>query len=337
MNPNESQACPVCNFLCNIKNDYLHWGWPDIEIFDKLKILSCVECGFSFLQTEIPDLRLNEFYNHQYRGVGSPFYFNYNQIYGVPRTLPIRATSQIYLASIFTKFLPGDVFLDIGAGPGDSLFCARHILSQPKLLVIEPNQESQDYYTHNFGAITLASLTDMCAVNLKAQIILLSHSLEHFSHSYLPTLFQSIKSVLTPNGVVVIEVPNVDFRVHKNMRFPDTPHTIFFSRDSLCRLLIKFGFEIKYVQILGDAYPYDHLPPVLTRPRSSVKKSLTYRQQLRKLLTKMHLISFFISLKQIFLYKKSKKMDLDSFNDFKNDPDNSCIRVVAILRPAGDL
>jgi hypothetical protein len=135
----------------------------------------------------------------------------------------------------------------------------------------------------------------------------------------------------------VIEVPHVDFRVHKDLRYPDKPHTIFFSQDSLCRLLVKFGFDIKYLQTLGEAYPYHYLPPVLKWPRSDIKKSLSYRQLLKRLLVKLHLASYVIGLRKNFRKLKNNKavkmdLDLNYFNDFKNYPGRNTIRVAVTLR-----
>lgn len=329
--------CPVCGYDCKVSSNYKHWGWPDTTIFDGLLIITCDDCGFSFLENEIPCSQLSEFYEREYRKVSSPFYWDYGSTFEIPRSLPTRSTAQIYLATIFTEFLPGNIFLDIGPGPGDSLFSAGHILNKPKLIAIEPNQDSASYYDRNFGAKSIASLSDMSASGLKAKIILLSHSLEHFRHSDLPILFKAINEVLDVGGVIIIEVPNVDFRVHRHLRFPDTPHTVFFSKDSLCRLLIKSGYEIKHIQVLGNSYPYSHLPSILDCPRVKNKNKITYRHALKKLFTKLHMLDYFLALRKVlkrmkYIRQDEIKMNLASFNDFINDSNFDTIRVAVTLR-----
>ena len=85
----------------------------------------------------------------------------------------------------------------------------------------------------------------------------------------------------------MIEVPHVDFRVHKDLRYPDKPHTIFFSQDSLCRLLVKFGFDIKYLHTLGEAYPYHYLPPVLKMAEVRYKKIFVISTVIKKIISQI--------------------------------------------------
>lgn len=137
--------------------------------------------------------------------------------------------------------------------------------------------------------------------------------------------------------MLVIEVPNVDFRVHKHLRFPDTPHTIFFSKDSICRLLIKSGYDIKHIQVLGNSYPYSHLPFVLNCPTVEIKNNISYRYALKKLFTKLHMLNYFLALRKFFKSMKYTrqgriKMDLASFNDFINDSNFDTISVAVTLR-----
>jgi hypothetical protein len=315
--------CLVCNALCELESDYLHWGWPAVRIFDKLKILTCCKCGFSFLKEEIPTLELNYFYNFQYRAKGAPFFWDYDLPYQTPNIFPARSVAQIYLAGVFSSFTRGDIFLDIGAGPGDSLFCAINILDSPKCYVIEPNIRSAKYYERNFKAISITSLQEMCEKKILAKIILLSHTLEHFRATDLPILLKSLKGALDKGGALVIEVPHVDFNLHKEIRFPDTPHTIFFSADSLCRLLKNYGFDIRHIQILGNSYPYEFLPKVLNQIEQTGRTDGYFK----KILSQVGLKSITNRIKR-FLKHRRKNIDLNIFNDFKNNSALDTIRVV---------
>jgi hypothetical protein len=164
----------------------------------------------------------------------------------------------------------------------------------------------------------------MCAKKIFAKIILLSHTLEHFRSTDLPTLLKTLKEVLDREGALVIEVPHVDFKLHKEIRFPDTPHTIFFSADSLRRLLKNYGFDIRYIQILGNSYPYEFLPKVLNKIEHRGRTS----GYLKSMLSKIGLKPIVIRIKRLFTASQGKKIDLNLFNEFKNNPALDTIRVV---------
>lgn len=214
---------------------------------------------FLFLENEISCSQLNEFYEREYRKVGSPFYWDYGSTFEIPRSLPTRSKAQIYLATIFTEFLPGDIFLDIGPGPGDSLFSAGHLLNKPKLIAIEPNQVSASYYDRNFGAKSIASLSDMSASGLKAKIILLSHSLEHFRHSDLSILFKSINEVLDVRGgcwllrflTLIFEFISIyDFLIHHiQFSFRKIAYVVCLSNQGMTLSIYKFLAILTHIAI----------------------------------------------------------------------------------------
>ena len=82
----------------------------------------------------------------------------------------------------------------------------------------------------------------------------MSHFLEHYRLSDLTQLFNEIKSALDKDGVLIIEVPHCDMRIHSDVRNNDTPHLLFFSKDSLSLLLQKFGFQVLFIDTVGEEY-----------------------------------------------------------------------------------
>lgn len=322
--------CKICDSVELFSSKYRHWGWPEVSIFNNLELLTCSHCGFSFLLKEPTKDELNHFYEIDYRKISSPFYFDKNKKYSFSQ-VPYRSIAQIFLASIFTKWVSGDTFVDLGPGPGDSLFAARNILANPNLVAIDISDGSSNYYKNSFDCIVLENISSL---KNKAKILLLSHSLEHFLTTDLDQLFSSIKDKLESDGVLVVEVPHVDLRLHENLRFPDTPHTLFFSEDSLHRLLIKNGFAIKFSQKTGTSYPYKSQLPLLLSHTTSVTLTVRIKLWLEKFG-----LDFLINWRRFVLCKLNglkqfgkKENDLSFFSEFSHLNSGDAIRIVAKLQ-----
>ena len=144
-------------------------------------------------------------------------------------------------------------FLDIGAGYGASFVSANNILPGNVLLyAIEANNNAKNFYTKFLNGISICEhLTD---IKDKIDIILMSHSLEHFDVNDMQNLFQNINSVLEDNGIVIIEVPHLDLKDSNilNERLNDTPHLSFFSLESLRRLAYKLKFELCFLNTVDE-------------------------------------------------------------------------------------
>jgi len=82
----------------------------------------------------------------------------------------------------------------------------------------------------------------------------MSHSLEHYRISDLSELLLNLSLALAENGVAIIEVPHVDLRVHIENRGVDTPHFLFFSKESLAFLFEQYSFEVLFIDTCGPNY-----------------------------------------------------------------------------------
>jgi hypothetical protein len=114
--------------------------------------------------------------------------------------------------------------------------------------------EAKEFFKKNFEVLTYDSLEEYNKCQKKAKIILMSHSLEHYQISDLDSLFSEIKFTLEDSGVIIIEVPHCDMRIHSEIRGNDTPHTLFFSKESLKLLLEKNGFDVLFIDTCGDQW-----------------------------------------------------------------------------------
>ena len=152
--------------------------------------------------------------------------------------------------------------LDVGAGTGD--FLIESLKNDWKIKGVEPNSLARKKALDK--GITLHSSLDEIK-ELQFQVITLWHVLEH-----LPDLEKQItklKSLLKPNGYLIIAVPN--YKSYDALKYGshwaayDVPrHLWHFSKGSISTLFSKQGFILKksipmlfdsfYVSLLSEKY-----------------------------------------------------------------------------------
>lgn len=211
---------------------------------------------------EPSDETLSAFYGEAYRALSGHSYLNLGATLSNP--LNHRSVAQVSLASAYCDFDANDTFLDVGAGEGTSFYAARAQLSSPKLVAIELSEGASEYYARNVGATVYPSLEGFATAGGRAKIVLMSHSLEHHRGSDLDKLFREIHDALSPDGVLLIEVPNIDLKDAPEKRFGDAPHLLFFTQPSLELLLKKHEFEVIFSRACGNLLSTPAAPEVET-------------------------------------------------------------------------
>lgn len=314
---------------------YNDMAWNKANIFSTLKLYHCEKCGLGFSFPLVSYEDLNTYYSEIYRAKNSPFYFDFGTkvLNKIPKSYPYaneRSFSQILLARFFTDFKDGDIFLDIGPGKGGSFNFAKLLLVSPKLFGIELTVGAKEFFSKNFEAETYDSLKNYNKCQEKSKIILMSHSLEHYQISDLDNLFEEIKVALDDLGVIVIEVPHCDLRIHAEIRANDTPHTLFFSKQSLKLLLEKYGFEVLFMDTCGELWETKN------QYEASIKStSVLMKNRIRPLYNKMPLKIQNIIRSFVRLFYKLKNHNLLYNGYYSSLPQHTyggnrnCLRVVA--------
>lgn len=165
-----------------------------------------------------------------------------------------RALAQLSLARAFVPFEKDDVFLDIGPGSGASFAVAKEIFPVSDLYAVELTQDAPNAYERLYKAKTFRTIDEAEKSGVRAKVIVLSHSLEHHRLFDIPAVFNELRSVLAPNGVVLIEVPLVDMRIHQSIRDEDSPHFCFFTQESMQLICEKNGYKVLFNNSCGDLY-----------------------------------------------------------------------------------
>lgn len=224
--------------------------FPSCSLFNNLRILNCTNCEFSFVVNPPGNSELKEFYETVYRSSPSAYEINFTD--RNPSPIDFRSMSQISLATQFIKFNPGDIFLDLGAGSGNSFQVAKTLLSEPILVSVESSSSANKYYSERFNVKAYSEIEEFNKQGYSAKIILLSHSLEHFRFDEVASILTQIGSALSTQGVCVIEVPAANLIRDRDLLLNDSPHLLFFSLKSLTLLLEKMNFQILSAHVMGQ-------------------------------------------------------------------------------------
>lgn len=246
------EICKICGSSLSKKIDYLDKF--NHTLFKNRIIWVCQNCGFGEIWPKIDKDFLSKFYaNYYYRSEESVMHIDFKNLNINENLLDFRSLSQLFLAYQYLSNKEKYFFLDIGAGSGFSFVSAKKMFKNVRLFAVEANNDAKMFYIRNFTGISVVDNLNM--LKEKMDIILMSHSLEHFDINDIPNLFCDMYNVLSENGIVIIEVPHVDLRNEfvVKARLNDTPHLSFFSLESLKVLVEKSKFELCFINTAGES------------------------------------------------------------------------------------
>lgn len=266
------EKCIVCNgkkFITISYNnsDYLFLEEINRNIFSKRSISCCLVCGFSSVWPFIDSKLLSDFYKLDYSREGGPHYeFMDIGHYSWKNYINNRAVAQLMLVSQYKDLSTIKNLLDVGCGVGNTFSMINKMGFYPNCHAIE---EGENYSSHlnELNVNVIAPNDEKLGIDSKYEnyfdLILLSHSLEHFSAEYINKIVNNIYNYLKNDGILLIEVPNEDCRDNLNERkssYPYfiAPHVSFFSKKSLEMLLIESGLVIEYINLVGSKENFDN-------------------------------------------------------------------------------
>lgn len=167
----------------------------------------------------------------------------------------------------------GNTLLDVGCGTGDFLKIA--LDNHWKVSGIEPNQQARIFANQKTNNKVFDSDHLLNFEKNSFDVITLWHVLEHLPN--LEEHFSILNSLLKPNGVLIIAVPNYksyDANYYKEFWAAyDVPrHLWHFSQTSISKLASKVGLTVKdklpmkfdsfYVSLLSEKYKSGFMNPV---------------------------------------------------------------------------
>ena len=149
--------------------------------------------------------------------------------------------------------------LDIGCGLGQNLYTFK-MLGFKNSIGIDVSDDSIDFCREKKFNVKKVSAEEYLKKNKnKFDLITIYHVVEHIDKAKIVNFLSSLYEALTPNGVLVINVPNANNPVTAvHDRYVDLTHEILYTPESLREILLLSGFNSKKIQIKEEvAYtPY---------------------------------------------------------------------------------
>lgn len=244
-------SCLICDNYEMTSFDYPN---AKNDLFKNSNIVVCKSCAFGTLSREIDPSKLNKYYQENYGSVAKrdkhlnivEYFEKTSKMYKKTRSL-----SQINLLEKFKKINFIENVLEIGPGLGTFCYLIKKKNTNINYSVIEYEKKAIEHMkflkSKVFGSI------DEIDDNY-FDLIVTSHSLEHYQFNELFKNVNQYYKKLKKNGVVLLEVPLVDFISHSDFQKKQEhePHTLFFSFDSISKLFEKNNFEILFINTVGD-------------------------------------------------------------------------------------
>jgi 2-polyprenyl-3-methyl-5-hydroxy-6-metoxy-1,4-benzoquinol methylase len=261
--PESVTQCPLCASSRSLQFDLRKFR--GISVVNRI----CRDCGLVYQSPRMTEEETASYYRAEYR-------LTYQGVEGpIARDLAVQAAraqsllgfARPHIASIFRC-------LDIGSSTGLILqYFKDHYGCQP--VGIEPG-DAYRTYAREQGLTVYQSLDELEKAGEKRfSLISMSHVLEHLPNpvGYLNHLRESI---LTPEGWLLIEVPNL--YAHDSF---ELAHLYSFSSHTLQEVLRRSGFEV--VKLIKHGRPNSQLLPlyltVLCHPAAQLNLSTTHPER----------------------------------------------------------
>ena len=231
-------TCPICSLNTDRISDYRYNINLDIKYLKILNIHYCQKCDFSFVSPMPTKKNLDNYYNNIYRSKGRPHYINIKKFHKTlysPKNL-----GYLEYIDTFLDINKLENILDFGAGTGDLGLLLKKINPSIKLYCVE-NDKKTISILEKRGFENLKSLDNQ---SVKFDLIISLHCFEHLNSL---KIFEKFKLIGKNQCKIFFEVPNCPFNDGFINRPYDSPHLLFFTKNSL--LKIFKGFKLKVINL----------------------------------------------------------------------------------------
>ncbi len=236
---------PVACALCGGTSDaLLCWN-------DALQIVRCRACGIVYVNPQPTESALKQHYSapNLIEQDGWSSYFQH-------QPEQIRALWQRRFADVrLWKDGPGTRLLDVGCGYGDFLCEAQR--AGWRACGFEFSPAVAKVAREKYGlSVEVGEIFEIGAAENSFDVVTMWHVLEHMRNPL--AVLRRVHGFLAPGGVLVIEVPNLNFLVRKSYRYPlsVTLHLYHFSPATLSALVGKAGFQVRACRPGHTGYLY---------------------------------------------------------------------------------
>lgn len=227
--------CLICNNKTLFFDNYKFNIKSDVEYLGNNDIYQCKECNFCFCHPMPKRSKLDEFYQKIYRAYGRP---HENDL------VDVRKNYKSFKNYDYLKYLEKFINLeeinqlfDFGSGTG----CLGYLIKENYEKVVINSAESDDYSKKILKERNYNNYENINDIDKKFDLIISLHSLEHLTDL---NIFNNFKNLAKKNSYIFLEVPNCEFNSSFKSRPYDSPHLMFFTKESLEKIAKKYSLEI---------------------------------------------------------------------------------------------
>jgi SAM-dependent methyltransferase len=241
--------CIACD---HIKWELLQYPRASSPLFVGKHIRVCHSCGLGVVDSLIDESALSEYYVNIYGSVANrekfpdvSQYFEYpDRMYKVERS-----RSQLRLLDRYLSLHEVKDVLEIGPGLGTLCYLIKRRNRSINYSAIEFEEKAVSHMKH-LGVGVFNSIPDLSDT---FDLLISSHSLEHQQVHELTENIQNYWELLRVGGVMLLEVPLIDFRDNCGLQLKQAhdPHTLFFTVNALRRLFGRVGFKVEFMEPVG--------------------------------------------------------------------------------------
>ena len=255
--------CPICN---SSKTSKAFDAVDHFSTKETFPINDCKSCGFRFTNNFPSEDSIGRYYD-------SPDYISHsdsktgfiNRLYHFFRKQMLKKKVNLVSKQVVSRQKDNIHLLDIGSGTGYFLNAAKE--KGYTVTGIEKDNNAREYAVSNFELDIKDEQSLWSIENESFDVITLWHVLEHMEN--LNEVVAKIKSILKPDGVVILALPNhnsYDAKKYKGYWAAyDVPrHLWHFTPDTVEKLLGKHHFNIIkqntmpldafYISMLSEKY-----------------------------------------------------------------------------------
>jgi len=198
----------------------------------------CGKCGFVYVSPTIAENELSDYYAHMSLYDMSLYEFtDCNSLsQRINRYQRIFTFIHDYIKKTQQEL---SYILDIGCSTGYLLSLFK--TNGYNVLGMDPSPKCKDIAIQEYGVNVRTGTLDTIPIkNEKYDVIILSHVLEHIVD--LSNFILKLKSILSPKGIIYIEVPDVQ-NINLPFGYFSFEHVNYFSKRSLTNLMAKYGLS----------------------------------------------------------------------------------------------
>ena len=234
----------LCSIPCNL------CGSTEVSVLANhnrsgkpLRTLICVKCGLVWSDPLPHNPR--DFYENDYR-------INYKASYS-PKPKHILRAGNVALSrhrKIERWLATPLAILDVGSGGGEFSYLLQTLGHHVQ--GVEPNKGYAEYSIREYGLnVQVGFIQDAIIPQQSFDLITIWHVLEHTENPF--TVLTKLHALLKPQGILVVEVPNIEAICQSPKSTFHEAHIFHFNIATLTRLAEKAGFtEISHV-VSADA------------------------------------------------------------------------------------